>query len=135
MSYDDRRSYLGTATLAAQNVVMTASNAVAPGTATTANFPIAEATFLCSIAGVLTATPSNFPAGVRPYAVINNSAGAAQSTSTGQIVTSPTGTFGQASGSSAFATFIPSVALAAGVSIGLGLVAVGTASATQTLGA
>jgi len=67
MSYDDRRSYLGTATLAAQNVVMTASNAVAPGTATTANFPIAEATFLCSIAGVLTATPSNFPAGVRPY--------------------------------------------------------------------
>ena len=129
MAYNDVRSYIGTATLAAQNVVMTASGAIAPGTAVTGIFPVAEATFLCSIAGVVTATPASFPAGVRPYAVIGTT------TSTGQIVTAPTGTFAQSSGSSAFATFIPPVALGAGSAFTLGLVAVGTASATQTLGA
>jgi hypothetical protein len=129
MAYNDVRSYLGTATLAAQNVVMTASGAVAPGTAVSGIFPVAEATFLCSIAGVVTATPSSFPAGVRPYAIVGTT------TSTGQVANAPTGTFAQSSGSSAFATFIPSIALAAGSSFTIGLVAVGTASATQTLGA
>lgn len=135
MAYNDFRSYYSTATLAAQNVVMSASNAIAPGTATTAVFPVAEATYLCSIAGIVTATPSAFPKGVTPYAVIQNAAGVVQSTATGQVTTAPTGTLGQAANSSAFCTFVPSVALAAGFGISIGLVATGTANATQTLGA
>jgi hypothetical protein len=129
MSYNDTRVYVGTATLAAQNVVMTASGAIAPGTAVTGIFPVAEATFLCSITGVVTATPSSFPAGVRPYVIVGTT------TSTGQVSVAPTSTLAQSSGSSAFATFVPSIALAAGSSFTVGLVAVGTASATQTLGA
>lgn len=129
MAYNDVRAYLGTVTLAAQNVVMTASGAVAPGTATTASIPVAEATFLCSIAGVVTATPSSFPAGVRPYVLVGTS------TTTGNIALGATGTFAQSSNSSAYATFIPPVALAAGSVFNIGLVAVGTANATQTLGA
>lgn len=127
--YNDFRSYLGTATLAAQNVVMTASGAVAPGTSVSPSFPVAEPTFLCSIAGVVTATPSSFPAGVRPYVIVGTT------TTTGNVANAPTGTFAQSSNSSAFATFIPAVALAGGSSFTIGLVAVGTASATQTLGA
>lgn len=129
MSYDGARSYIGTATLAAQNVVMTASGAVAPGTAVTGLFPVAEPTFLCSIGGVVSATPGSFPAGVRPYVIIGTA------TSTGTVSLGLTGTFAQSSGSGAFATFVPNLAIGAGGSFVVGLVAVGTASATQTLGA
>jgi len=121
MAYDAERSYTW-GTLAAQNVVMTASGAIAPGTAVTIA-PVAEATFLCSVAGAVTATPSSFPAGVKPYVIVGTS------TTTGATA------IVQASGSGAVSTFVPSIALAAGTPFSIGLVATGTASATQTLGA
>lgn len=124
--YDDQRSYLY-GSLAAQNVVMTASGAIAPGTAVQL-FSVAEATFLCSIAGVVTATPSSFPAGVRGYVIVGTT------TTTAQVANLPTNTIAQSTGSAAFGTFVPSVPIAAGTPFNVGLVAVGTASATQTLG-
>lgn len=122
MSYDGVRSYLGTSSLAAQNVVMTASGAIAPGTAVTGNIVVGEATFLVSITGVVTATPSSFPAGVKPYVISGTT------TSTGALA------IAQSSASGAVSTFNPPVALPASSFITVGLVATGTASATQTLG-
>lgn len=122
MAYDSIRSYLGTSSLAAQNVVMTASGAVAPGTAVTGNIVVGEATFLCSITGYVTATPSSFPAGVKPYVIVGTS------TFTGQNAVA------QSSASAVVSSFIPPVALPQASGITVGLVATGTASATQTLG-
>jgi len=101
---------------------MTASGAIAPGTAVTGNIVVGEATFLCSITGVVTATPASFPAGVKPYVIVGTT------TSTGQIA------IAQSSASGAVSTFNPPVALPAASFITVGLVATGTASATQTLG-
>ena len=126
MAYNDFRCGFGTSSLAAQNVVMTASGAIAPGTAVSGVFLTAEPGWLCSIAGYVTATPSSFPAGVKFYVVVGTA------TSTG-LATSPGGTLAQSSASSAFNTFIPPVALAAAQPFTVGLVATGTASATQTL--
>jgi hypothetical protein len=122
MAYNDQRSYFGTTSLAAQNVVMTASGAIAAGTASSAIVLTGEATFLCSITGFVTATPGSFPAGVKPYVIVGGS------TFTGQTA------YAQSSASSAVSTFLPSVALAAASQVSVGLVATGTASATQTLG-
>jgi len=125
MAYDDKRAYVGTFTLAAQNVVMTASGAIAPGTTSITNVPAGESTYLVSVCGVVTATPSAFPAGVRAYAVV----GTATSTGTGFIT--------QTTASGFVCTFIPPVALGSvgGNVATIGLVATGTASATQTLAA
>lgn len=123
MAYNDQRSYFGTTSLAAQNVVMTASGAIAAGTASSANVLTGEATFLCSITGNVTATPSSFPAGVKPYVII------ATTTYTGQNA------YAQSSGSCAVSSFNPPVPLPAASLVSVGLVATGTASATQTLGA
>ena len=123
MAYDSIRSYLGTFTMAAQNAVSTASGAIVAGTATVVNIPIAEPTWLCSVAGVVTATPSSFPAGVKPFVVIGTT-----------TATGPTA-IAQSSGSSAYSTFVPSVAIPSGSVITVGLVSTGTASATQTIGA
>lgn len=122
MAYNDSRSYLGTSSLAAQNVVMTASGQVAAGTASTAGILTGEATFLCSITGYVTATPSSFPAGVKPYVIVS------ATTYTGLTA------FAQSSGSASVSTFLPSVPLPAASFFAVGLVATGTASATQTLG-
>jgi len=122
MAYDSIRSYLGTFTMAAQNAVSTASGAIVAGASPVTNIPIAEPTWLCSVAGVVTATPPSFPAGVKPYVVVGTT------TSTG------TTAFAQSSGSSAYSTFVPSVAIPSGI-ISVGLVSTGTASATQTIGA
>lgn len=124
MAYNDQRSYIGTGTLAAQNVVSTASGAIVVGTTSLTNLPTAEPTFLCSVAAMPTSATTCGQ--VKPYAIIGGS------TYTGgpflpAIVTSGTG---------AFSTFIPSIAIAGGAGIvTLGIVATGTASATQTLGA
>ena len=122
MAYDSVRGYLSTTSLAAQNVVMTASGQVAAGTASTAGVLTGEATFLCSITGYVTATPSSFPAGVKPYVIISTT------TYTGQTA------FAQSSGSAAVSAFNPPVPLPAASFFSVGLVATGTASATQTLG-
>lgn len=122
MSYDGVRSYLGTSSLAAQNVVMTASGAVAPGTAVTGVIVVGEPTFLVGITGFTTATPSAFPAGVKPYIISGTT------TSTGNNA------YAQSSASCAYSTFSPPIALPGNSSITVGLVATGTASATQTLG-
>jgi hypothetical protein len=122
MAYDSVRVYLGTSSLAAQNVVMTASGAIAPGTAVTGNIIVGEATFLCSITGFVTATPSSFPAGVKPYVIVGTT------TSTGQTA------IAMSSASAAVSAFNPPVALPAASAITIGLVSTGTASATQTLG-
>jgi len=108
---------------------MTASGAIAPGTTSLVNIPVGNSTFLTSICGVVTATPAGFPAGVKPYVVIVN--GTTTSSSTGQTSIIQTTASGFAS------AFIPPVAFgSAGSYIAqLGLVATGTASATQTLAA
>jgi hypothetical protein len=123
MAYNDQRAYLGTTSLAAQNVVMTASGQIAPGTTTSAGVLTGEATFLCSITGYLTATPANFPAGVKPYAIIGTQ------TFTGQNA------FAQSSASSAVSSFSPTPPIPAASFFSVGLLGTGTASATQTLGA
>lgn len=125
MGYNDSRAYVGTFTLAAQNVVMTASGAIAAGTTSVTNVPVGESTYLVSVSGVVTATPSSFPAGVKPYVVVGTT------TSTGATA------FVQTTASSACSTFNPPVSLGGvgGNIATIGLVATGTASATQTLGA
>ena len=120
MAYDNVRSYLDS-TIAAQNVIATASGQVVT-VASAAFYPIAEATFVCSIAGVITATPSNFPATCK-YAVLSGT------TTIGSIT--PT----QAVGSSAFATIVPPVAVAQAGVLTVSIVSTGTASATETAGA
>jgi hypothetical protein len=122
MAYDGVRSYLGTTSLAAQNVVMTASGAIAPGTAVSGVIVVGEATFLVGITGYVTATPGSFPAGVKPYVIVGTT------TSTGANA------FAQSSASAALSSFNPPVALPAASGITIGLVATGTANATQTLG-
>lgn len=128
MAYTDVRSYIGPFTIAAQNAVSTASGAIVAG-GTTQLLPASEATFLCSIAGVVSATPTTPPAGVKFFVVVGTN------TTTGQITPSPASTLAQSSASSAYNTFIPSVALAGGSAFTIGLVCTGTASATETIGA
>lgn len=128
MSYDSIRSYIGTSSLAAQNVVMTASGAIAPGTAVATHFT-SEPTFICSIAGYVTAAAASFPAGVRFYAIVGTS------TSTGLITPSPAGAVLQTNSTASMNTFNPPVAVGGGAVFTVGLVATGTASATQTLSA
>jgi hypothetical protein len=122
MAYDGVRSYLGTSSLAAQNVVMTASGAIAPGTAVSGVIVVGEPTWLVGITGYVTATPSAFPAGVKPYVIVGTT------TSTGNNA------YAQSSASCAYSTFNPPIALPGNSGITLGLVATGTANATQTLG-
>lgn len=94
------------------------------GTTSLTNLPTAEPTFICSIAAM--PTGASTCGQVKPYVVTGTT------TTTGgafspAIVTSGTG---------AYSTFIPPVAIAGGAGIQtLGLVATGTASATQTLAA
>jgi hypothetical protein len=126
MPYDGVRSYIGTFTLAAQNVVMTASGAVAIGTTSLTNIPTGEATYIASICGLVTATPSAFPAGVKPYIVTVN--GTTTATATGATA------FVQTTLSNASSVFNPPAAVSGNIAV-LGLVATGTASATQTLAA
>lgn len=128
MSYTDVRSYIGPFTLAAQNAICTASGQIIAG-GTTQLLPVSEATFLCSIAGVVSATPTTPPAGVKFFVVVGTN------TTTGQITPSPASTLAQSSASAAYNTFIPSVALAGGSAYTIGLVCTGTASATETIGA
>jgi len=125
LSYDDKRAYVGapSAAIAAQNIVSTASGAIVAGGTLSALLPVAEASFICSVAAVVTATPSSPPAGVKPYILIGTN------TTTGAT------SFAQSSGSSGVCTFVPAVAVAAGSTFQIGLVATGTASATETAGA
>lgn len=127
MAYTDIRSYLG-GTIAAQNVVSTASGAIVAG-ATTLLLAANEPTFICSVGGVVTATPTAPPAGVKFFVVVGTS------TTTGAATPAPASTLAQSSGSGAYNTFIPSVALTGGQPFTVGLVSTGTASATETIGA
>lgn len=122
MAYNDVRSYVGPTSLSAQNLVATASGQVVAG-GTTNLLPNAEATFICSIGAIVTATPSNFPAGVVPYVVIGTT------TTTGKTA------IAQSSGSGAINTFVPPLALTAAQGFTLGVVGTGTASATETFAA
>lgn len=124
MAYDAERSYLGPLAIAAQNIIATASGQVVAG-ATTVLFPVAEQTQIVSIAGVVTATPSSFPAGVKPFIVV------------GTNTTTATGAITQASGSAAMSTFTfnSNLTVSSGTPVTVGLVATGTASATETAGA
>lgn len=122
MSYNDQRAYIGPQTLAAQNAVASSSGAIVAG-GTTALLPSAEATFICSIGMVVSATPTTPPAGVKPFVVVGTT------TTTGPTAVA------QSSGSSAVSSFIPSVAVAAGSSFTVGFVCTGTAAATETIGA
>lgn len=121
MAYNDFRSYLDIQP-GAQNVVATASGQVV----TVANASYiqsgTEPTFVCSLAGCVTATPSNPPATVK-YAILNGT------TTIGSI------TIPQVVGSSANTTFTPPVAIAGGAVLTLSIVSTGTASATETAGA
>lgn len=121
MAYDGDRSYV-TSSLGAGNVVSTASGAIA-ASSTTVLLPSAEATFIVSIGAVVTATPSSFPAGVKPYVVIGTT------TTTGGT------SIPQSSASSALNTFNPPLALTQAQPYTIGLVGTGTASATETAGA
>jgi hypothetical protein len=120
MGYTDDRSYINAA-VAAQNVVSTASAAVVTST-NVQYFIAAEATFLCSIAGVITATPSSPPSTVK-YAILSGT------TTLGSI------TPGQTVGTGAFSTVVPPVAISSGGILTLSIVSTGTASATETAGA
>lgn len=120
MSYNDQRAYLNAA-VAAQNVVATASGQVVTN-ANVQYFTVGEATYICSIAGVITATPSAPPSAVK-YAILSGT------TTLGSI------TPGQTVGTGAFSTISPSVALGSGSVLTLSIVATGTASATETAGA
>lgn len=118
MSYDGERAYLGTFSLAAANVIGTASGQVVAAT-TTLNCPIPEATFLCSIAAFVTATPTAPPAGVKPFIVSGT--------------TTTTGSTALTVSSASFAqnTFIPNVSVASGA-LSIGLVQTSTVSGTMT---
>ena len=120
MAYDNVRSYIGY-NLAAQNVVATASGQVVTN-ANAAYLPVAEATFVCSLAGVVTATPGSPPSTVK-YAILSGT------TTIGTI--SPA----QTAGSNAFSSFTPSVAVGSGGALTVSIIATGTASATETAGA
>lgn len=128
MAYNDVRSYIGTSSLAAQNGTFTASGAIAAGTAV-ATFFTSEPTFICSVAGYVTAAASSFPGTVKFYVVVGTN------TTTGQITPSPAGAVLQTNSTASMNTFIPSVAIAGGTVFTVGMVATGTASATQTLSA
>lgn len=120
MAYDAERSYISGA-LAAQNLIATASNHVPAGT-TGLYLPVAEATFVCSLAGVVTVASSNL-AGTIKYAVLSGT------TTIGTIAPA------QTAGSSAFATFTPPVAVGSGSTLLVQALGTGTASATETASA
>lgn len=125
MAYDGERSYVGLnvlTLLAAASVVCTASGQIVVSTTNLSNIPVGEPTFLVSISGICTATPSTPPAGIKPFVVV------AGSTFTGQNALSVT------SGTGVVSTFNPPVAVSAagGGITTMGLVQTGTAVATQT---
>src|SRR5690348_7218019 len=122
MSYDDKRSYIGPTSIAAQNCVSTASGAIVAG-ATVNLLPIAEASFIVSIGAVVTATPTTPPGGVKPFIVVGTT------TTTGATA------IAQSSASSAMNTFSTPIAVSSGSVFTIGLVSTGTASATETFGA
>jgi hypothetical protein len=124
MGYDGARAYIGPATLAAQNIVATASGQIVAG-ATTSLVPVAEASFIVSIAGVASATPTTPPGGVTFFVLVGTS------TTTSVMKTA----YAQSSGSSGFGTFVPPVAVAQGSAFQVGIVSTGTASATETAAA
>lgn len=128
MAYNDQRAYIGTASLAAQNAVFTASGAIAAGT-TAAIFFTSEPTYICSIAGYISSAASSFPSTVKFYVLVGTN------TTTGQITPSPAGAVLQTNSTASFNTFNPPVAVAGGSVFSVGMVATGTASATQTLSA
>lgn len=112
-------------TVAAQNIISTASNHVATSTLNAAVIPIAEATFLTSIAAVCTASSgTQGPVGLKAVIFQTNT------TSLGQLVTS-TETLNQLSS----ATFNPPVAISANTWLNIRWVATGTASETNTASA
>ena len=123
MSYDDKRSYLN-AILVAQNVIATASAQVVTSTQNAVYIPIAEATFITSLACVCTVASSNFPTGVKL---------ALYQTNTTLIGT--TAALVQTANAMATGTFNPPVAVPAGTWLNLLWLSTGTASATESCSA
>lgn len=117
MAYDSDRSYIS-ANVPAQSLVSTASGAVVTNTNAT-QIPIAEATFVCSIAGVVVSS-SGSQASTIKYAVLSGT------TTLGSI------TPGSTQGAVAFSSVSPNVAVGSGVALSVSVIGTGTASATQT---
>lgn len=120
MAYNDVRSYLS-GTFAAQSLTATASNHVV----TVANLgylPVSEATFVVSIAAVVTASPSNVASTVK-YALLSGT------TTIGTLAPALT------AGSNAFTTFTSPTAIGSGGFLTWSVIGTGTASAVETSGA
>lgn len=119
MAYNDDRAYYSF-NLAASNVVATASGQVVTNT-NALYIPVGEASGIVSLAGVITATPSNPPSTVK-YALLSGT------TTIGSIAPA------QTAGSNAFATFTPPTYVGSGGALTISVIATGTASATETAG-
>lgn len=123
MAYDDKRSYVN-ATLVAQNVIATASAQVVTSTQNAVYIPIAEATFITSLAAICTVASSNFPTGVKLLLLQTNT-----------TTIGATGALVQTANAMATFTLNPPVAVPANTWLNLVWIATGTASATESCSA
>lgn len=122
MAYDGVRSYL-TGTLAAQNLIATASAQVITSTQNAIYIPISEPTTIVSIAGCVTAASSNLG-----------------STMTYQLYQTGTTSIGsiapvQTANAVGTTTLRPGIAVPGGTWLSFFIVGTGTASATETASA
>jgi hypothetical protein len=135
MAYNDVRSYI-TVPVVAQNIVSTASAAVAT-TTTTGFVPVLEPSWLCSLACAITVAPASKPPSAwSAYALVYTLTGTTTTTKTTTAVVSTSG----AVGGLAYGTFTPnSYPIAGNVSnlcpINVIFAGTGTASETETIGA
>jgi hypothetical protein len=135
MAYNDIRSYIGPINIAAQNVVSTASAAVAQ-TTTTAYFPVAESTFLVSLAGCASgAASSNLVSNASLFALVYTTSGTTTATATSAALNFTAANQAAAPVPSQVSTNIPSIAAPAGAVIAIITKGTGTASATETVSA
>jgi hypothetical protein len=134
-AYDGDRNYLVTA-LVAQNVVATASGAVAT-TTTTGVFPAtAENTFLCSLAAVPSgAASSNLVANASIKALVYTVSGTTTSTTTSSALTLSAAQLAVAPAPGNSIVFSSAIPVQAAYPILLITSGTGTASATETISA
>lgn len=123
MSYDDKRSYLN-ATLVAQNTIHTASTQVSTSTLNAVYIPVAEPTFITSLAAICTVASSNFPTGVKLLLLQTNTTTIGASS----VIVQTANAMGTA-------TFNPPVAVPGNTWLNLVFIATGTASATESCSA
>ena len=132
MAYDGVRSYVN-ASLVAQNVVSTASGAIAT-TTTIGYVPVGEPSFLVSLAGCVSgAASSNLVSNAAVYPVVYNISGTTTTTTTGQACNFSAANLAAAKG--AFGTMTTSLPVQSGLPVQLITLGTGTASATETVSA